>query len=184
LAFAISPPYARRNKGWLPSLNIMRDDIIRGGKQILPALYEGSKDNLAEVLAEKSQAVERAGRMRATFESARAVIIAARGGHVYNEAGNSLLYMEALARVMAHYVRGMFQYYRWQETGASGMAVAAREELLTWRKAWDRYRNEIGKLEGIASLYRSLNSQKETDSAGAMEATAEQALASLTDGSR
>jgi hypothetical protein len=116
----------------------MRDDIIRGGQQILPALYEGSKDSLAEVLAEKSQAVERAGRMRATFERARAVIIAARGGRVYNEARNS----------------------------------------------WDHYRNEIGKLKGIASLYRSLTSKRESDSAGAMEATLEQALASLAEGSR
>ncbi|MBI4877431.1 MAG: hypothetical protein HY822_22615, partial [Acidobacteria bacterium] len=54
-----------------------------------------------------------------------------------------------------------------------------RDELLAWRKAWDSYRRDIGKLEGVASLYRSLNSQKETDHDSAMEATAGQALASL-----
>jgi len=117
--------------------------------------------------------------MRRTFESAQQEIIAARGPAIYRESLNSILYMEALAKVMAHYVRGMFQYERWRQTGNKEIGSAARNELVEWRKAWDYYRNEIGKLEGVASLYRSLNSQQETDTRGAMEDLCEAALAAL-----
>jgi len=179
LRFRYVAPYARRNKGWLPSRNIMRDDIIRGGKDVLTPLYDGSKDSLNEALEEKLEAVRLAQRMRRTFESAQQEIIAARGPAIYRESLNSILYMEALAKVMAHYVRGMFQYERWRQTGNKEIGSAARNELVEWRKAWDYYRNEIGKLEGVASLYRSLNSQQETDTRGAMEDLCEAALAAL-----
>ena len=179
LRFRYIAPYARRNKGWLPSRNIMRDDIIRGGKDVLLPLYEGSRDELAEALNEKLDAVRRVGRMRELFESARPQIVSAKGEQVYRESLHTIVSMESLAQVMANYVRGMFQYYRWQETHDEKTGRAARHELTEWRKAWTRYRNEIPKLDGVASLYRSLNSQKETDTAGAMADMCEQALAAL-----
>lgn len=180
LRFRYIAPYARRNKGWLPSRNIMRDDILRGGKDVLVPLYEGSREELAEALSEKTEAVRQVGRMRDLFESARSQIVAARGEAVYREALHTIVYMESLAQVMSHYVRGMFQYYRWQETQDAATARAARTDLIAWRKAWAHYQNEIPKLDGVASLYRSLNSQKETDTAEAMAALCEQALADLT----
>jgi hypothetical protein len=118
LRFRYVAPFARANKGWLPSRNIMRDDIIRGGKDVLDAIYAGSREHLLEGMNEKLEAVRYTERMREAFESARADIVAARGETVYRDALNSLLYEEALARVMAQYVRGMFLYHRFQETTA------------------------------------------------------------------
>jgi hypothetical protein len=177
LGFRYIASYSRNNRGWLPARNIMRDDIIRGEKVLggeggLRLLYEGSRHALEEALAEKEKAARDATRMKRIFESARAGIVAERGERVYRESLNTLLYLESLARVMSHYVRGMFLYYDGQNTRALA-------ELRMWRAEWRRYRSEIPKLEGVASLYRSLNSQKEDDSAGAMEDTCEKALAAL-----
>ena len=177
LRFRYIAPYSRNNKGWLPARNLMRDDIIRGERVLgdqggLRLLYDGSRHALPEALAEKEQAARDATRMRELFESARAGIVGARGERVYRESLNSLLYLESLARVMSHYVRGMFFYY-------DGQNAPARAELLAWRDEWRRYRTVISKLEGVASLYRSLNSQQETDAGGAMEDTCEKALAAL-----
>ena len=48
-------PYARDHKGWMPSRNLMRDDIIRGERVLrenggIKILYDGSKQALAEAL--------------------------------------------------------------------------------------------------------------------------------------
>jgi hypothetical protein len=177
LGFRYIAPYSRNHPGWLPARNIMRDDIIRGEKVLggeggLRLLYEGSKYALEEALAEKAKAARDAARMREIFERARGAIVAERGERVYRESLHALVYLESLARVMSHYVRGMFLYY-------DGRAKEALPELQAWQREWRRYRTEIAKIEGVASLYRSLNSQNENDSAGAMEDTCEKALAAL-----
>lgn len=189
LAFNYIAPYARKHRGWLPSRNLLRDDIIGGekglgGAGILRLLYEGSKDSLDEVYAEKRRAVVLASRMLALAEAARAAIIAERGERVYLEVRNSLLYVEALARVISHYVQGMFRYYSWKETKAEGARAAALKELLRWRSEWNRYQREIGKLEGIASLYRSQTSQEPGSTSGAMADTCESAIADLEKSAR
>ncbi len=161
-------PYSRDHKGWLPARNIMRDDIIRGETVLreqggIQLLYEGSKHALDEALAEKARAAATVRRMRALFESVPTPA----------DARNTLAYMESLADVMAHYVRGMFLYY-------SGQKEKAREELLLWRAAWDRHRNEIPKLPGVATPYRSLNNYGGSpDPKGAMAETCEKTLAAL-----
>lgn len=183
LKFQYVAPYARKHRGWLPSRNLMRDDIIRGqnsGEEgSLRRLYDDSKDALDEALAEKTEAVALAGQMRALFESAREDIVRDRGPAVYEEARNSLLYMESLANVMSHYIRGMFQYYAWKDTGKPETAAKAREDLQAWKAAWAHYQTEIGKLKGIATLYRSQTGQEVKSTKGAMSDTCEAALAEL-----
>lgn len=180
LAFNYIAPYARRHEGWLPNRNILRDDIIRGEKQLggeggLRLLYEGSKDAIDEACAEKRRAVELAARMLSMFEAARDDIVAGRGNQTYREARNSLVYLHSLATVVSHYIQGMFRYYQWKDTGAEAARRAAREQLDLWRKAWDSYRANIPRLEGTASLYRSQNSQRPDSTEGAMEWTCEAA---------
>ncbi len=169
--------YAREHRGWKPSQNLMRDDIIRG--EVLPQLYEGSKMSLPEVFAEKQQAVALAAKMRELMESSRSDIIADRGNQVYTESLDSLIYMESLAKVMCHYVTGMFLFYQWQETHDPAVAVRARQELLAWKDAWQHYRTDVPQLPGVASLYRSQNSQSPDSSEGAMADLCEAAMQSL-----
>jgi hypothetical protein len=169
--------YGREHQGWKPSLNLMRDDIIRG--EVLRQLYEGSKNSLPEVFAEKDQAVAMAGRMHSLFESSRSDIVAARGDGVYRESLSSLLYMESLSKVMCHYVKGMFSYYQWQETRDGATAAKARQELLAWSEAWQLYQTQVPKLPGAASLYRSQNTQSPDSANRAMADLCEAALRAL-----
>jgi hypothetical protein len=169
--------YARHHRGWKPSLNLMRDDIIRG--EGLKALYEGSKDALPEVLAEKAEGVALAGQMRGLFESARNDIVAARGEQVYEESLGSLIYLESLGKVMEHYVSGMFMYYQWEETHDAAAGTKAGEELRAWQEAWQYYQTEVPKLPGVASLYLSRNTQSADSAKGAMAELCEAALKSL-----
>jgi hypothetical protein len=177
LKFRYIAPYAREHRGWKPSLNIMRDDIIRG--EVLKQLYDGSKKSLPEVFAEKQEAVALAARMRALFESSRDDIVAERGERVYQESLGSLICMESLAKVMCHYVNGMFLYYQWQETHDAATAAKAKQELQAWSAAWKYYQTEVPKLPGVASLYRSQNSQNADSASGAMAELCEAALQSL-----
>lgn len=176
LAFRYIAPYSRQHKGWLPARNIMRDDIIRGERVLgneggLRILYEGSKYALDEALAEKSQALDTVRRMRA---------ILARASQIPEDALNSLAYMESIAAVMAHYIRGMFLYYHWQENSDSTTKQQALTELRAWRKAWHHHRTEIPKLTGTASPYRSLNNYRGTpNTTDAMQETCEKALLPL-----
>ncbi len=175
--FMYIAPYAREHHGWKPSLNLMRDDIIRG--EPLKALYEGSKKALPEALQEKAEAVALAKRMRTLFESAHDSIVAERGQAVYDDAHGSLVYLESMTEVVSHYVRGMFLYYHWQETGDATEAGKARVELLAWREAWHAYQTGIPKLPGAASPYRSQNTQEAASAKGAMADLCENALKSL-----
>jgi hypothetical protein len=175
--FRYIEPYARDHRGWKPSLNIMRDDIIRG--EVLKQLYDGSKKLLPEVFAEKDEAVALAKQMRELFEKSRADIVAERGEQVYRESLSSLIYMENLADVMRHYVNGMFSYYNWQETGDATMGAQAKQELLAWRAAWSRYQTDVPQLPGVASLYRSQNAQSADSVSGAMAELCEAALHKL-----
>ncbi len=177
-------PYARDHKGWMPSRNLMRDDIIRGDRVLrenggIKILYDGAKQSLAEALAEKTDAVALATRMRVIFESARPDIVAERGERVYNESLSSLIYLESLTKVMSHYVRGMFLYYHWQETGDSASAVSAEDEFQDWRVAWRDYQTNVPKLPGAATLYRSQTDQDPATAPGAMADTCEGAMRSL-----
>ena len=83
LKFRYIAPYARQHRGWKPSGNIMRDDIICGAP--MKRIYDGSKEALTEVITEKEESVALARRMRLLFESAQADIIAERGEQVYQE---------------------------------------------------------------------------------------------------
>jgi hypothetical protein len=177
-------PYGRLHSGWLPSRNLTRDDIIRGEKGShnegsINLIYAEIKTNLAEALTEKLAAVQLAQQMRKEFEGAEAAIVAARGRQVYDEARTGFVYLEKLSVVMCHYVRGMFLFYRWQETKAAADAKAALTELTAWRQAWADYRTELPKLPGAASPYRSLNWQEENTAAGAMADICEKAIVEL-----
>jgi len=173
--------FAREHRGWKPSLNLMRDDIIRG--EVLKQLYDGSKKSLPEVFAEKDEAVALAARTRSLYENSRRDITAERGERVYQESLSSLLYLENLAQVMDHHIKGMFSCYQWQETREAAPAAKAQRELLAWRAAWARHQTEIAKLAGGASIYRSQNrSQNPTDGSstrGAMAELCEAALQTL-----
>jgi len=171
-------PYARDHHGWKPSLNLMRDDIIRGAE--LKPLYDGSKNSLPEVFAEKEEAVAIAGRMRALFESSHADIAAERGEPVYQETLGGLIYLESLAKVMCHYVNGMFLYYNWQEKRDPATMTRAEQELQAWRADWQYYQTEVPKLPGVASLYRSQNNQTPDSAKGAMADLCEAALRDLS----
>lgn len=189
LAFNYIAPYARRHEGWLPNRNILRDDIIRGEKQLggeggLRLLYQDSKDSIDEACAEKRRAVELASRMLKIFEAARKDIVAERGERTFAEGRDSIVYLHSLATVMSHYVQGMFRYYQWKDTGADSAKHAAREHLELWRKAWDSYRTQIPRLQGAASLYRSQNSQRADSTEGAMESTCESARKDLAQHAR
>ncbi|HEY1661848.1 MAG TPA: hypothetical protein VGI03_05465 [Verrucomicrobiae bacterium] len=169
--------YARTHSAWNPGLNLMRDDIIRG--EILKKLYDGSKDSLPAVFAEKEQAVALAVQMRSMFESSRSDILAARGERVYQESLTSLIYLESLTKVMEHYVTGMFSYYQWQETRDPAAAAKARLELRAWKEAWNSYQTDVPKLPGAASLYRSQNGQNADSAKGAMADLCENAMRDL-----
>ena len=175
--------FARDHRGWKPSLNLLRDDIIR--REVLQQLYRGSKASLPEVFREKEEAVALAGRMRNLFESSRGDIIAERGETEYQEALSSLIYLENLTQVLAHYINGMFSFYHWQETRESASAAKARQELRAWREAWQRYQTAVPKLPGAASAYRSQNQTKNpTDGSsprGAMAELCEAALQALAE---
>jgi len=173
--------FARRHQGWKPSLNLLRDDIIRG--EILKNLYDGSKADLPEVFAEKDEALALAGRMRGLFEDSRGTIVAERGEQEYQESLSSLIYLENLTQVLDHYIKGMFLFYQWEETREAATATKARQELLAWREAWRRYQTDVPKLPGVATIYRSQNQTKNpTDGGsthGAMAQLCEAALQTL-----
>jgi hypothetical protein len=177
-------PYAQQHRGWLSSRNLTRDDIIRGEKDLrgqggIKVIYTEIKPRLDRALKEKLEAVELARQMRTTFENEREHIVAERGQTTFDEALTGFIYLEKLSRVMSSYVRGMFLFYRSQETKAATDAKAALEELTTWQHAWTDYRAEIPKLPGAATLYRSQCDQEETTTPGAMADTCEKALAAL-----
>src|ERR1017187_390705 len=170
--------FARDHRGWKPSLNLMRDDIIRG--EILKQLYDGSKKSLPEVFAEKEEAVALATRMKALFENSRSDIVAERGDREYQESLSSLIYLENLTQVLDHYIKGMFRFYQWQETREAATAAKAQQELLAWREAWQRYQTDVPKLSGVASIYRSQNrTQNPNDGSPARGAMAELCEAAL-----
>jgi len=177
-------PYSREHP-WSPSRNLLRDDIIHGEASIgsngglKDVLYEGSKSSLQEALDEKTQAVALAQQMRSIFESQKDDIVAERGEKVYDDGLSSLIYLEDLAEVVSHYVRGMFLFYHWQDTGDTTAANQANQELLAWRDAWKTYQTEVPKLPGAASIYRSLNTQEPDSTQGAMTDTCEKALQAL-----
>jgi hypothetical protein len=178
-------PYSRNHKGWLPSRNLTRDDTIRGEKVLgdqggIKLLYEGSKQSLAEALQEKNDAVQLAVKMRTLLESAHEDIVHDRGESVYQDALGGVCYLEALTKVMSHYVHGMFLYYQWQEKGDAAIARKAEQELLEWRSAWQDYQTNVPKLRGTASLYRSQNAQESNSAQGAMADTCEGALRVLS----
>ena len=87
------------------------------------------------------------------------------------------MYIESLARVMSHYIRGIFLCYRWQAKGGAETARAARTGPLPWRAEWRRFQNEISELSGAATLCRSRYTG--ADEKGAMEDTCERALEAL-----
>jgi hypothetical protein len=147
--------FARDHRGWKPSLNFMRDDIIRG--EVLKQLYDGSKNSLPQVFTEKEEAVALAARMRSLFESSRDEIVAERGQRVYDESLSSLIYLQDLTEVVGHCVIGMFAYYQWQDAHDTASAAKARQELHAWSEAWKNFQTEVPKLPGVASLYRSQN---------------------------
>jgi len=177
-------PYARQHRGWLSSRNLTRDDIIRGEKDLrgqggLKVIYGEIKPNLDEALREKLEALNLALKMKTAFENERAHIVAARGQQAYDEALTGFIYLEKLSAVMCRYVRGMFLFYRSQETKSAADAKLALEELTAWQRAWADYRTEIPKLPSAATLYRSQCDQEESTAPGAMADTCEKALAAL-----
>ena len=172
--------FARNHRGWIPSLNLMRDDIIRG--EVLKKLYDGSKNFLPEVFAEKDEAVTLATRMKTLFENSRRDIVADRGEREYQESLSSLIYLENLTEVLDHYIKGMFNFYQWQENHEAVAASKARQELVAWREAWRRYQVEVPKLPGVATIYRSDNRSQNADANsthGAMAELCESSLATL-----
>jgi hypothetical protein len=176
--------YAMKHRGWKPSNNLLRDDIIRGdsvsgGGADLKRIYEETKTALPAVLQEKAEAHALAVRMRQLVESAKDAIVAERGETVYAEALTGLLHLEALSEVMEHYIAGMFRYYQFQDSPAPATADLARNELTAWRAAWERYQRDIPKLPAAATLYRSLTDQNSSSTAGAMADTCERALQAL-----
>ena len=176
--------YALKHKGWMPSRGLMRDDLIRGERQMrlhggLNLIYAETKDQLAAVLQEKTDALALARQMLALYDSAQADIVAERGDAVYQDARSTVLYLESLAEVMSHYIRGMFLYYRSQETHDAKGAAQAKTELEQWRVAWSRYNTDIPKLPGAATLYRSQYGEQTNDREGAMADTCERALKKL-----
>ncbi len=177
-------PYALKHKGWMPSRNLMRDDIIRGERQMglhggLHLIYEESKNALDTALQEKLDALNLARRMLALYDEAKPGIIADRGEKVFDETRSSLLYLQSLTEVMSRYVRGMFLFYKSEETHDVALAEQAGEELTQWQSAWKRYNTEIPKLPGAATLYRSQYDQAENTSQGAMVDTCERALKAI-----
>ncbi len=177
-------PYAQAHRGWLSSRNLTRDDIIRGEKEMrgqggLKVIYTEIKPQLEEALREKLEAVELARDMQTAFEHEQAHIVASRGQQAYDEAHTGFVYLHKLSQVMSTYVRGMFLFYRWQETRAPADAEAALQELTAWQTAWADYRSAMPKLPGAATLYRSQCEQEETSTSGAMADTCEKALSTL-----
>jgi len=178
-------PYALKHKGWMPSRGLMRDDIIRGERRMalhggLDLIYEGSKDAFDAALQEKLDALDLARRMLRLYDDAKPAIVADRGEPTFEEGRGSLVYLESLTEVMCHYIRGMFLFYRWQETHDAPTARRAQDELSQWREAWKRYNTEIPQLPGAPSLYRSQYGPEASTSEGAMVETCEKAQAALT----
>ena len=183
-------PYARRHHGWLPNGGLMRDDIIMGGERaedwlagevgLLPLYRATTAGEFPKVLAEKRAASALARRMRETFEGECVRIVAARGERTYLEALTGFVYLEKLVKVMEHFVNGMFLYARWHDTGSKGDGRDARAELEAWRAAWADYNLSVPKLPGAPTCYRSRLSARDEADEGAMAATCERALATLT----
>ena len=176
--------YALKHKGWMPSRGLMRDDLIRGERQMrlhggLDLMYAETKDQFDAVLQEKADALALARQMLALFDGARADIVAERGDAVFQDARSTLLYLESLTEVMSHYIRGMFLFYRSQETHDAQLAAQAKTELEQWRTAWNRYNTDVPKLPGAATLYRSRYEYTNDDGVGAMADTCEKALKKL-----
>ena len=188
--------FGRRHHGWLPSGNLVRDDVIRGGlvreqwllggiEGLLPMYREARKEKFNgtsefdAMLAEKREASALARQMRETFESARAPIVAAKGERAYLESLTGLIYLEKLVKVMEHYVNGMFLYFRWQDVRTEELRAAARTKLESWRTAWADYNASVPTLPAAPTLYRSLLSAKAEKDEGAMVVTCEAALKAL-----
>ena len=167
--------YARRHPGWMVNQGLFCGDLIRGdGGQgrngPIGRLYEGARSDLMGALQEKRDAVALAYQLREDFERLREPIVKAKGVRRYEEALTGFIYLQQLANVACHYVRGIFLFYRWQEDpGGVACAQAAYHELKAWEAAWKAYRNEIPLLPGAPSLFRS-------DGKGGMEETCIRAL--------
>ncbi|MBP5320243.1 MAG: hypothetical protein J6334_04585 [Kiritimatiellae bacterium] len=176
--------YGLLHKGWMPNRNLVRDDLIRGDRQMgdeggIHLIYNDIKEELGDALIEKREAVEIAFSLRESFERQRDAIIREKGQKVYEEALTGFICLEKIAKVMCHYIRGIFLYYTWLEVNEDEAAVAAFHELTLWKHAWEEYQTVAPTLPAAPGLFRSLCTPDETSSAGAMADTCGRAMEEL-----
>ena len=176
--------YGLRHQGWLPNRNLVRDDLIRGDREIgdeggVHLIYNAIKDELGDALIEKREAVENAFALREAFERQREAIVAEKGQRVYDEALTGFICMEKIAKVLCHYVRGIFLYYNWLEVNEDEAAMAAFHELTLWKHSWEEYRTAIPQCPAAPSLFRSLCTADEGSAPGAMADTCDRAMTEL-----
>jgi hypothetical protein len=156
--------YSVNHAGWYPSNDWMRDDVIRGERQ-LRDIYDETKSKYTEILQEKDEAIALIVEMRITLESAKenfeesTMVVHSLAGEefsgtaLYEAVDNSLLYQELLAKVCRNLVAAYYHYQLFNETGNTSHETAARMALEGWEKDWAEYQALEGK-PGVSSLYK------------------------------
>ncbi|MDO8670335.1 MAG: alpha-glucuronidase family glycosyl hydrolase [Dehalococcoidia bacterium] len=146
-------PYARLSGPWAPNNVWNRDDTIGGVAAVFP-LYRASaaKNDFAIALADRKAALRIVDSMIDDFKAAMPSIPDKGLAQI---AWSSLQYERSLFEVFDNYLTGIFQYYRWLDSGKSdGIARrSAIESLRNWETSWRRYNVDIPLLPGVASLY-------------------------------
>jgi len=140
--------YSKNHFGWMPANNWMRDDKIRGEERLMP-IYEGAKELVDSMIEEKEEALRLVEKMREIARGTEGKMDAVLHEHLTT----SLEYEYWLTKTCLHYTAAYFLFRRWQEKQEPEHQERAREHLEQWRESWTRYRNDVPKLPGCATLY-------------------------------
>ncbi|HLE80383.1 MAG TPA: hypothetical protein VJA25_03730, partial [Dehalococcoidia bacterium] len=161
--------YAVRNGAWAPNDLWVRDDIITGGDRV-EALYRScsSEPDFSHALAEKRQAVALVDAMLDDFWQVESLIP---DRELARQTLVDLLYERSLFRSLQYYLEGMFNYYRFRDSGGrdEGAKTAALGAFTKLNESWQDHTQVVASLPGAATPYRDAG----------MLSTAEEALHSL-----
>lgn len=176
--------YSSRHPGWTPANNWLRDDKIRGSRNLSPIYFE-CRDRIEDMIEEKDGAIKNIERQLDLLEQARnkcpkerlrvfcteafssripagSSPVASGGlqenwiatGDFFDAMKSSLQYELQLARVLRNYVAAYFQGRRWIDTGAKKDRRRAEDALKAWKTEWGKYNKDTAALPFVPSLYR------------------------------
>ena len=147
--------YALKHGAWIPNLLWVRDDVVSGGPRMEALYHSCSSDaEISQALQEKREAVALVDEMIEDYHRAEPHIT----DHKLAETVLvSLLYQRSLFESFQHYFEGMFNYYRYRDSGKRN-AAARHNALAAFQAlddAWATHTTIIPMLPGAATPFRS-----------------------------